>query len=402
MTNEVPVMRIAEGTSDKAIPRKIVFTVEALARITCLPGRRDIHVYDTKTPGLAYRITNNNARSFYLCRRVGRRPQRMRLGGPEMTIEIARRTAQQLNGEIATGSDPLALKRAMRKSETLQELFDRYAAEHSAARCTPRTRITDQSRFDTCLTDLASKRVLNITESDVRALHLRIGKERGQVSANRAVQLLRRLFNWARLGVNPASRSVDMFREQSRDRFVQPAELPGLFKALDGKDINPLIRDFCYCCLYTGARRSNVAAMKKEQIDLAAKTWTIPAKASKNHEPMTIPLAEPALKIIKRRLKHPSGFIFPGPGKSGHLEDPKATWKKVLERASLADIRLHDLRRTFGSFQAALGSSLPVIGRSLGHRNTAATAIYSRLHLDPVRASVNQAVGAIVAAGGKR
>ena len=113
---------------------------------------------------------------------------------------------------------------------------------------------------------------------------------------------------------------------------------------------------------------------------------------------MILPLTDQALKILKRRFGHPSGFIFPGPGKSGHLEDPKATWKRVLELAGLSDLRLHDLRRTFGSWQAAMGASLPVIGRSLGHRNLSATAIYSRLHLDPVRLSVNGAVTAMMKA----
>jgi integrase len=60
---------------------------------------------------------------------------------------------------------------------------------------------------------------------------------------------------------------------------------------------------------------------------------------------------------------------------------------------------MHDLRRTFGSFQAAAGASLAVIGKSLGHKpGSRATAVYAHLDLDPVRASVDVAVAAIVAA----
>jgi hypothetical protein len=55
--------------------------------------------------------------------------------------------------------------------------------------------------------------------------------------------------------------------------------------------------------------------------------------------------------------------------------------------------------RWFRSRHKRLGASLPIIGRSLGHKNTAATAIYSRLNLDPVRASVNAASEAMIAAG---
>ena len=60
---------------------------------------------------------------------------------------------------------------------------------------------------------------------------------------------------------------------------------------------------------------------------------------------------------------------------------------------------MHDLRRTMGSWQAAGGASLQVIGKSLGHRNTSTTEIYARLMLDPVRASMEKAGLAMVAAG---
>jgi integrase len=63
-------------------------------------------------------------------------------------------------------------------------------------------------------------------------------------------------------------------------------------------------------------------------------------------------------------------------------------------------LRIHDLRRTFGAYQACAGTSLPIIGESLGHKSLAATQVYARLNLDPVRASVTKAVDAMLLAGG--
>jgi integrase len=68
---------------------------------------------------------------------------------------------------------------------------------------------------------------------------------------------------------------------------------------------------------------------------------------------------------------------------------------KVFKAARFEDVRLHDLRRTFGSWQAANGSSELLIGKSLGHRNTRSTAVYARLTLDPVRQSVERATEAM-------
>jgi integrase len=97
------------------------------------------------------------------------------------------------------------------------------------------------------------------------------------------------------------------------------------------------------------------------------------------------------------------GYVFPGGKKNqaGHLVSPKTAWERLCKRAGFDNLRMHDLRRTLGSYQAAGGASLTVIGKSLGHRSTASTAVYARLNLDPVRDSVNTAVAAMLAAASK-
>ena len=67
--------------------------------------------------------------------------------------------------------------------------------------------------------------------------------------------------------------------------------------------------------------------------------------------------------------------------------------------ARLDDIRIHDLRRTMGSWQARTGASLAIIGKSLGHKSQQATAVYARLDLDPVRAAMETATAAMLEAG---
>lgn len=67
-----------------------------------------------------------------------------------------------------------------------------------------------------------------------------------------------------------------------------------------------------------------------------------------------------------------------------------------MDRAGISNLRLHDLRRTLGSYQAATGANSYIIGRSLGHKSTQATAIYARLSIDPVRDSVEKAAKAML------
>ena len=72
------------------------------------------------------------------------------------------------------------------------------------------------------------------------------------------------------------------------------------------------------------------------------------------------------------------------------MEDLHRPWYALLKRSGIENLRVHDLRRTFGSYQAITGASLYIIGKSLGDKTTAATKVYSRLTLDPIRDSIQR------------
>jgi integrase len=164
------------------------------------------------------------------------------------------------------------------------------------------------------------------------------------------------------------------------------------------KETNDTIRDYFLLSLLTGARRANVLSMHWADVNLERAEWRL--KTTKNDIPQTVTLSPQAVEILRNRLSaDATGFVFPGSGKSGHLVEPKKGWERVLARAGLSDLRIHDLRRTLGSWQAKQGASLAIIGKSLNHKNQNTTAIYARLDQDPVRASVNAANSAMLMAG---
>jgi len=140
--------------------------------------------------------------------------------------------------------------------------------------------------------------------------------------------------------------------------------------------------------------------MRWSHVTLTERTWSIPGVDLKNDEPLTVYLCEPACDILAKR-KHisKSDYVFPSRkgSKSPHMTEPKKSWSHVTLFMQTPDLRMHDLRRTFGSWQAACGFSLHVIGKSLGHKDIAATAIYARLNLDPVRNAVDTAAAAMLA-----
>lgn len=204
---------------------------------------------------------------------------------------------------------------------------------------------------------------------------------------------------WGLTEANPA-KGIRRNPEKSRDRFLQSDELPRFFAAL-ATEPNPVIRDYILVSLLTGARRANVLSMRWTELNLEEGVWRIPV--TKNGTPQNVPLSPETIEILSGR-KDAAGagevFVFPGEGETGHLVEPKKGWLRVLEHAGLSDLRIHDLRRTLGSWQAKTGASLAIIGKSLNHKSHQTTAIYARLDLDPVRESVARATAAMLAAAG--
>jgi integrase len=392
-------LRIGGMVSEKKIPFRFNFTVPALAGAGLSPraGKR-LWVYDEKVPGLALQITPSGTRAFYRYGRIAGRPNRVKLGGyPEISIEQARNLCKRMNGKIAEGQDVAAMRRERRQAMTLGAMWEWFLEHHAKPR--KRSWKTDEARYLKYLKPWAGRKLESITRLDVQALHAQIGDEH-PVGANRVLSLLSVMFNKAHNhlgygGENPC-RGIERFRETSRDRFLADDELGPFLKVLDDRRTPALWRDFFKIALLTGARRGNVCSMKWADLNLEQGVWRIPGETSKSGEAMTVILAPAAVKILKARQDKGSEYVFPAPSKHGHVVEPRRAWLNVLDRAKLNDVRIHDLRRTHGSWQAAQGTSLLVIGKSLGHKSQAATAVYSRLNLDPVRASVNQAAAAMM------
>jgi len=63
----------------------------------------------------------------------------------------------------------------------------------------------------------------------------------------------------------------------------------------------------------------------------------------------------------------------------------------------IEDVRIHDLRHSFASGAVALGESLPMIGKLLGHTQVQTTARYAHLAADPVKAAAERVATNIAA-----
>jgi len=356
------------------------------------PGKR-AYYWDTQVRSLVVDVTSTGCKNFYVRRKLDKRRHIVLIGPfPEITIEQARRKALEICGQIALGSDPNQPKRALAAQPTLGDLLDTYIEQHGQTRCLAWKEM--QAVFRRYLSTWRKRKLSSISKAEVAERINEIGRVHGHVPANHTITYARAAINWCInngifTGDNPWS-GIAKFKIASRERFLRPNEVGRFMTALKDTDNTHGFRDYIYLSLFTGARRANVFAMRWDQIDFKLGTWTIPKTKSGDYH--IVPLTQPALEVLQaRRETVNSEWVFPSESRSGHLEEPKRAWKRLLKVAEIEDLRLHDLRRTLGSYMAMGNQSLHMIGKVLGHKSPTATQIYSRFAHDPVRAAMERA-----------
>jgi integrase len=383
------------------MPNRLNFTKSSLTALPLPPtGKRDTY-HDTKTNGLQIRCSSSGAKTFSVFRWVkgSSKPERVTLGRfPDISVEQVRTMAAEINATIAKGDNPADAMRNIRGELTLGDLFSEYLERH--AKVHKKSWDGDRKQFDRYMGKQANKKLSSFQPNDFQRYHHKVGADHGHYAANRLLSLLRAIFNrakeWGLWNKDNPTQSIKKFKEKSRDRFIQADELPVFFQALQDEE-NDTMKDYFIVSLLTGVRRANVLSMQWSDLNFERNELRV--EETKTGDPQTVPLTPEVVKILKERKKQANSiFVFPGKGKSGHMVEPKSGWKRILNRAGLQNLRIHDLRRTLGSWQAATGSSLPVIGKSLNHKNPSSTAIYARLDIDPVRKSVETAGKAILEA----
>lgn len=384
---------------------KIQFSKDVIKGLTLPESGVRVDYQDTKTAGLQLRVTSKGVKTFSFLRRINGSLERITLGRfPEVTLEQVRDKIALITAEIVKGENPAKMKRAHREEPTFAEVFDLFVPgkrKRNGQPLSERTKTDYRDSLRIHLGKIKSLKLSRIGRDDVRRAHAAATKI-SPASANRAVAIVSSVFNYAideleiYSGPNPASKIKKNY-EAPRERFAQADEMPRLVAAMAEDPLG----DFFLLALLTGARRANLQAMRKSELNLDEGLWRIPV--TKNGTSQNVTLSPEAVIILRNRIEASDpkeDFVFSGTGKTGHLTEPKTAWARILKKAEIEDLRIHDLRRTLGSWQAKAGASLSIIGKSLNHKTHQATAIYARLDLDPVRASVDTATSAMMVAAG--
>jgi integrase len=357
-------------------------------------AKQDRYVlWDDSLKGFGLRVYPTGMKSFVLNYRHNGRKRFLTIGQyGAITLDQARKEAKKYLVEVIQGDDPLQERQNRRAGETVKDMCLAYIERHGVNKKSVKA---DQRRINGhILPAWRNLKASGIKRADVAALHSKIGKNNGIYEANRVLALLSKMFQLAELwGIvgegspNPA-RGIDKFKEEKRDRFVTHEELPKLVAAID-QEPNQSARYAIWLYLLTGLRKEELLSAQWADIDYSRSEIKIPD--TKNGKAHYLPLSAAALALLGQLPKGPDNpYIIVGKCEGKHLVNVSKPWGRIRTAAGIEDVRIHDLRRTVGSWLAQSGNSLHLIGRVLNHSNTSTTAVYARFGQDSVREALEQ------------
>ena len=331
-------------------------------------------IKDDEVTGLELRVRNGRKAFFFYYRsKVSGQRRRPKVGDwPTMTIPQAREVARAWYVEVQQGKDPSADNQALRASETVEALCDRYIAEHQSKRSLRH----DEGRIRRVIKPKwGTKKVAEVTRHDLLTLRREMAKT--PIAYNRIVALVSAMWRFGEypsILKSPDGKRVPGYKETKRQRYLSAEERERFLLALDETEGQfPHAVAMIRLLFLTGARHSEIAKAKRAWYKDGVLTLA-KHKTDRSGLPKTIHFSKVAQAVVEG-IDPRRGWLV------GFASYPNGVWVLVGARAKLDDFRLHDLRHSFVSDGIASGLGLNVLGKAVGHQDAASTNRYA--HLSP-------------------
>ncbi len=359
-----------------------------------LQATRDIR--DSALKGFGIRIMPTGRKRYFIhTQHDGRRIWKI-IGDPEqMGVKAARDAAGATLAAIRKDQPTVASPTETLFEVVAEEMFRRYSRHWKLS-----TREVNRHYLrKQILPWFGGMQIAEITGRDVQDWHASLHAT--PVAADRSAPVLSVIMAQAEIhGYRPDNSNpctgIRRYRRAGRERFLSAAELRRLggILARHGTD-NPLPAAIIRLLLLTGCRASEIRTLLWRDY----RDGHLHLRDSKTGQ-RTVWLSAPAREMLAG-LPMTSRWIFP----SSRADMPVSLtmiqrfWQRVRSDAELDDVRLHDARHTYASIAIMAGETVPIVGRLLGHNDTATTLKYTHL-AETVMRDAADAMGGVLAGAG--
>ena len=372
----------------------MALTIKAVAKLRQKAGRhfdRDGLYLQVPTPG--EKRPRQSRASWLLRYQLNGRERFMGLGAiADYDLDEAREEAKRWRRLAREGIDPLEYRRAERRKRaeeqrkaasipTFEEAAERYYHVHGGKwRSLKHAKMFLATLKAHAFPKLGGLRVDEITTDDVRAAFEPIWHQIPD-TANRTRGRVENVLSWAiankyREGPNPAAWTNNLehllpapqqIKQQHANHHaaLPYGELPAFWAELDQRE-GVAARALAFAVL-TAARTGEVIGARWSEIDLQAKTWTVPANRIKGGREHRVPLPDATIALLQALpTETRNDHVFVGQHKGAGLG--QVALGDVLRRMGRKDITVHGFRSTFRDW-AAERTTFPnhVVEMALAH-----------------------------------
>lgn len=387
-----------QAAAAQGVNRKFRFTQRDLARLPPCPANcaSSCDEYsDQEVTGLKLQVSKTGRKVFFFRYAFGGKKRVARIGEfPAIDVVDARKRALAMRAQLDTNADPQSERDRHKETPTFRQFaVDRYLP---MARQTKRSHADDESKLRLhMLGRFGNLKLHEIGTHDIQTYIGEIAASHTPATANRHYALLSRMFKlamvWGLIDRTPCG-GVSKFREtKKKERFLTPAEIARFSAAMDAEK-NQVAASALRLLLLSGLRRNEVLRARWDQVDLDAAMIYLPhTKAGK---PRHVVLNSAALALVKGLpSRGRSRWLFPQARADKPIDNPTKTFMRLLERAGIERIRIHDLRHSFASTAINAGASLFEVQALLGHSSPQMTMRYAHLAQDTIRRASESVAG---------
>lgn len=375
------------------------------AGLVCPPEKHRIEYTDAARTGLylEVRATSPGQGTWYLRTKINGKTVHSKLGRTtDISLKEARAQAKTLKAQITLGANPQAERARQKESMDWDTFFTTryypYVVQYK------RSHRNDFDLHKNWISPaMGSERIDRISRHQIEQLHQSMSDQSLAAStSNGMIRVIRRAFNlaieWQLVDKNPAAKIKQFPEDNKRQRILTTTELSKLTSVLKS-DRNQMVANVVLFLLSTGARVNEALKADWADIDRKGRTWTIPIRNSKSKKVRRVPLSDAAIRVLDNlgtERRSPHLFINKRTGKP--LTTISKTWGRLREEAGISDMRLHDLRHTFGSLCVNAGVSIYEVKEILGHSDIKITERYAHLAPETQQKAASAAGDQILAA----
>ena len=279
---------------------------------------------------------------------VGGRRQELGLGGyPVVSLKMARDVAIQNRRTVREGENPKTARRRARGVPTFAEAARKvFELRKGAWKGTKHARDWVESMERHALPRLGDRGVDDVSAEDVLAVLAPIWHDKA-TTAKRVRQRIGAVLAWAvAQGLrsdNPADAVKAVLARQSGgstpQRSLPYSEVSGAVATVRGSNATPAMKLAFAFMVLTAARPGEVREATWDEIDMVARTWTVPASRMKAGREHRVPLSDRALEGTCRCAPDRRRARV-------HLPESRPTHRQYRLRPSIAATRhrLHGTR----------------------------------------------------------